>query len=209
MTEDVFANTVEVYATEEGAAAYVAKESAFETARNVSVYAAFDGMNLQGLRMLDVGCGYGRDVAEFRRRGAEAYGCDVSGPLLAKAQADVGPYFQLHDLRSREPLPFGGPFDIVWCCFVLVHIPRTELAAVLAKMWGALKPGGTLMILTKSGAGEKIVENMGKARIMVYYSAEEIAAELEEKGGCMEVATENYSTTAHGEAVLWVRVRKG
>lgn len=207
---DVFDETVATYRDEAGAAAFVAKERKFEDGRNGRVYALFDAYAMQGWRILDVGCGFGRDVREFRRRGAKAYGCDVSEPLLEHAEREVGPYFTRWDVRSGDEVPFGGGFDFIWCCALLVHVPREELAGVLEKLWQGLRTGGRLAIITKCGEGQAVTHNLGEGlgRVMVMYEVPEITDVLTRLGAEIEVADGGHSATAFGEALLAVWARK-
>ena len=100
-----------------------------------------------GSRVLDVGCGSGRDMALLRAMGRDAYGIDASEPLTALAQ-------QYHpDLAGRvtlgtlpdSPVPFGGQFDGVLCSAVLMHIPLAQQPAAIDFVRRCLKPGGTFL----------------------------------------------------------------
>src|SRR5262249_61162790 len=51
--------------------------------------------------------------------------------------------FIRHDLTAGEPVP-GGPFDIVYARLLLFHLPQR--AAVLARLWEAVAPGGHLVV---------------------------------------------------------------
>ncbi len=53
-----------------------------------------------------------------------------------------------HDLDKVEA------YDGVWANACLLHVPRPELAQVLARIWRALKPGGTFYASFKTGAAE-------------------------------------------------------
>ena len=51
--------------------------------------------------------------------------------------------FHAHDLTADEPVP-GGPFDLVYARLLLIHLP--DRAAVLARLWDAVAPGGYLVV---------------------------------------------------------------
>lgn len=169
--QDSFRKTVASYQSLEGAEAFVAKERQFMDDRNARVWTLLNDFDLASRRALDVGCGFGRDVAEFRRRGAEGYGCDISPPLLAMAEREVGPYF----------------------C-----------------EWEGLAPGGSLVLMTKCGEGSQLTNNLGEnlPRVMVFYRALEITSIIEALGGVIDIADEEHSATAFGEALLLVQARK-
>ena len=88
------------------------------------------GTQLHGSRVLEVGCGANRGVSlsECRRRGAEAFGTDLSEDLLSSARS-ADP--ELHLSRSRagvEPLPFDGvTFDVMFVIDVLYYLSDEEI----------------------------------------------------------------------------------
>jgi 2-polyprenyl-3-methyl-5-hydroxy-6-metoxy-1,4-benzoquinol methylase len=99
---------------------------------------------LDGLRLLDAGCGTGRFSAVAAGRGARVTSLDVGERLLAKVAEKCD---SERVVGSVERLPFGdGSFDVVLCSEVVEHLrsPRDgvrELARVLA-------PGGRLVLTT-------------------------------------------------------------
>lgn len=209
--KDPFEATVVSYCDPKGAEAYVLKEMPVHSERTAAAFRLVEGVALEGLRVLDVGCGFGRDVGEFRRRGAEAFGVDVSEALLGRAREQYGPYFRVDNVRGKGAFAWEGPFDLVWCCAVLVHVPRTEMEGVLRRMWEALKPGGRLAIWTKVGEGERVMANLGKRypRVMVYYTPDEILGPLKAWGAVVERVTgEDIALLPTGDGLFYVRVRK-
>ena len=60
------------------------------------------GLSLAGRRILDLGCGAGRHLQILRRRGARAFGLDLSWPLLDEARRHTGPGLALlrGDMRA-------------------------------------------------------------------------------------------------------------
>lgn len=175
--------TQATYADARGAAAWVEKELPHEAGRNAHVWQLMDGLTWVGKRALDVGCGYGRDVAEMRRRGAHAVGLDVSQPLLDEAQRRYGGEGWVQgDCLALQTPPVGGPWDVIWSCAVLVHVPRDQMPVLLQRWVSWLAPEGRLVLITKQGAGEKYYENLGAGlgRVMVFYEPEELLAAVPE-----------------------------
>ncbi|GAB3189912.1 class I SAM-dependent methyltransferase [Hydrogenophaga aquatica] len=101
----------------------------------------------RNFRVLDLGCGSGRDLAYLHTMGCEVYGLDATPELVELAQA-------LHpELKGRiecgaipdAGVPFGGGFDGVLCSAVLMHIGLEQQAAAVAFIKSCLKPGGSLL----------------------------------------------------------------
>ena len=104
---------------------------------------------VEGWRILDVGCGHGLYSLDLARRGAVLVGCDLQRPALTDArQTALGlglngrALFLVAD-GAALPLP-GEGFDLVVCNCVLEHI--TDDGAALAAMARSLRQGGILYL---------------------------------------------------------------
>src|SRR3954452_23572667 len=107
----------------------------------------FDAMpRLQGLTVLDLGCGVGDVAAEFVARGARVIGIDMSEELLreAKSRQLANAEFRMDDLRALPDV--GIAADVLWCSFTTAYLPN--LSAVLAAWTSNLKSNGRI-VLTK------------------------------------------------------------
>jgi SAM-dependent methyltransferase len=101
--------------------------------------------------ILELGCGAGGDTAEMLTRGFDVRATDGSPEMAAVASRCLG--------RPVETLLFHeldavGRYDGVWANACLLHVPRDELAAVLALIWRALKPQGFFYASYKQGDGD-------------------------------------------------------
>jgi ubiquinone/menaquinone biosynthesis C-methylase UbiE len=100
---------------------------------------------LRGLRLLDLGCGFGWFCRWARRQGAaHVLGIDVSERMLARARADTDDSaitYTRADLEHLELPP--ASFDLAYSSLVLHYIERLE--ALLAEVHRALVPGGYLV----------------------------------------------------------------
>jgi SAM-dependent methyltransferase len=131
------------------AAAFFADTLAVDMA---PVYARFLPHLPVGGRILDAGCGSGRDTRAFLDRGYTVTAFDASAELAALAAAHVGQPVQV--LRFQD-LEWTHAFDGIWACASLLHVPATELPEVLRRLTRALRPGGVLYASFKYGSGER------------------------------------------------------
>lgn len=103
---------------------------------------------LEGLSVLDAGCGVGHYTARFLEAGADVVGVDVSTDALAVARERCGDRATFHRQDLADPLAIAddGAFDLVFCNLVLDHLeawrpPLREFHRVLAS-------GGVLVFAT-------------------------------------------------------------
>jgi SAM-dependent methyltransferase len=108
---------------------------------------------VEGWRVLDVGCGYGFYSLDFARRGADLIGCDLSLRAL-EASNQTGQGLGLdgraaYMVADGSVLPLAsGAFDLIFCNCVLEHVIDDQ--QVLLEMHRSLKPGGLLYLTVDS-----------------------------------------------------------
>ena len=93
-------------------------------------------------RILDFGCGPGRDLKTFTRLGHSPVGIDGSAEFVAMARADSGCEV-LHQNFLALDLP-PAHFDGIFANATLFHVPLSELPRVLKALHATLKPRGVL-----------------------------------------------------------------
>ena len=105
-----------------------------------------------GGRILDVGCGSGRDSKAFLDAGYDVVSFDASKEMCKRASDYIGR--EVLNMRFEE-VSFDNEFDGIWASASLLHVPMGQLPAVLRKMRRALKPGGVMYASFKYGEGPK------------------------------------------------------
>ncbi len=100
-------------------------------------------------RILDLGCGPGRDIATFVARGHAPVGLDGAVAFVQMARAATGCEVWHQDFLALE-LPTGR-FDGIFANAVLFHVPTQELGRVLDDLRRALVTGGVFFCSNPRG----------------------------------------------------------
>lgn len=103
-------------------------------------------------RLLDVGCGSGRFLAEVKRRFPRiaATGIDADPAILGMAERHLtrlGYHADLQVARA-EALPFpDASFEVAVCTLVFHHLPTQAKHSVLREIYRVLRPGGRFFLI--------------------------------------------------------------
>jgi SAM-dependent methyltransferase len=103
-----------------------------------------------GAKILELGCGGGRDAEEMIRRGFDVTPTDGSPGMAAEAARRLGRPVRV--LRF-EDLNVEAAVDAVWANASLLHAPAEALPSILARVRRALRPGGRFFASYKAGDG--------------------------------------------------------
>jgi SAM-dependent methyltransferase len=117
-----------------------------------SLYETFTRHLAPGARVLDAGCGSGRDAKAFMEMGYQVEAFDASSAMVEMAEEHTGLPVRL---MTFSDVDWKAEFDGIWCCASLLHVPAAELPGVMQKLTGALKPGGVWYVSFKYGEGER------------------------------------------------------
>ena len=123
------------------------------------------------MRVLDAGCGGGRNLIYFFRNGFNTSGVDQSTEAIAQIQslaAQLAPHLPSDNFRvaAIEQMPFDDEsFDVVISSAVL-HFARDDAHwhSMVREMWRVLKPGGIFFARLASTIGmeDKIKQIEGR-----------------------------------------------
>ena len=128
-------------------------------------------------KIIDIGCGSGRDATIFSEMGAKVVGIDFCSNLLdiAKQNSPL-PKFELMDIEAMD-FP-DSSFDGAWSACSLGHIAKKNLPAVLKKINVLLKDNGIFYLALKKGSGELLEQDMryegNIQKFWSYYEEEEL-----------------------------------
>ena len=120
-------------------------------------------------RILDFGCGPGRDLKVFTALGHVAVGLDGSAEFAAMARHDSGCEVLQQDFLALDLA--AASFDGIYANASLFHVPSAELPRVLSELHAALRPGGLLFASIPHGDNS---EGWNRGRYGVYHDLENL-----------------------------------
>lgn len=131
-------------------------------------------------RILDLGCGPGRDLVAFQHLGHEVIGLDATPAFVEMAQAAAGcevwqQSFLSLDLRENF-------FDGIFANASLIHVPQAEMVRVLTDLRRSLVPHGAITLSMVRGDGEGFVPRPTGYRYTAGWEYATLAPCLEQAG---------------------------
>lgn len=146
-------------------------------ARTEDIKRAFElNDNHKYARVLEIGCGDGRDAVEIVKMAAWYEGFDISKELIRIAKSRLpDAKFTVADAAD---FPYPPNLDIIFAFASLLHLDSEEVSAVLQKAHDSLNPGGIFYISLKYRAkytSEVKKDHFGE-RLFYFYSPEIIKA---------------------------------
>lgn len=118
----------------------------------LDLYKRFETYLSPNSKILDAGCGSGRDTKYFLDHGHDVVAIDASKEMvkLAKELTKI----DVKHMTFQE-LKYVNEFDAIWSCASLLHIQKSEIPLVFSKFIKALKPEGIWYMSFKMGESER------------------------------------------------------
>lgn len=154
-----------------------------------------------GIKILDVGCGAGREAHFFEELGFDVTAFDGSEEMIKLARQILKkPPF----LMRFQDMNFSEEFDGIWAAASLIHVPPHELKDIISRIGRALKPEGIFFANFKHGEGEYTQEE----RTFYYMTEESLRPYLTDQFKIIDIWTaENRSSHfAYSPDKLWLNV---
>ena len=128
-----------------------------------------------GMRVLDAGCGSGRNLVYLLQSGVEVFATDAdSGSIdhVRKLAATLSPDLPAANFRVEpvERMTFADSFADVVISSAVLHFARDhdQFSAMVAEMWRVLKPRGMLFARLASSIGmESRVQTLSDGRFLL------------------------------------------
>lgn len=132
-----------------------------------------------GGHVLEIGSGPGWDADRLEEAGLTVLRTDITQAFIDLQRARGKDVERLDAINDD----LGGPYDAVVALHVLQHVEPDDLPAVLAKVAGALHPGGRFLVSIPlgQGAGWQVGES-GSPYYRALWSGAEFTAALAQAG---------------------------
>ncbi len=118
-------------------------------------------------RILDFGCGPGRDLRTFAQLGHRPTGLEGAPSFVRMARETAGVEVWEQDFLNLD-LP-DAEFNGVFANATLFHVPTRELPRVLGQLRACLRPGGVLFASNPRGSNE---EGFNRGRYGAFHDLE-------------------------------------
>jgi len=128
-----------------------------------------------GMRVLDAGCGSGRNLVYFLKQGYEVFGVDTDPQAVERTRrlaASLAPALPADNFRVEaiEEMAFPDAFADLVLSSAVLHFARCDdhFDAMLRATWRVLKPGGLLFCRLASSIGmERQVQRIAGRRFLL------------------------------------------
>jgi SAM-dependent methyltransferase len=143
----------------------------------------FASLLKKGGKILDLGCGHGRDCKIFSDWGFKVIGTDLSTESLKKAK-QVAPEAEFRIMDFLDMDFKGETFDGIWFNAGLLCVEKKNAVKVLKDIHKALVGGGVFFMSVKEGHGEgfEMDKRYGLEKYYAYYQEDEVKALLSRTG---------------------------
>lgn len=105
----------------------------------------------EGARVLELGCGGGRDAIEMIAAGLQVTLVDASTAMAKQAEARTGLPVRV---MGFDEIDARSAYDGIFANASLLHVPREAMSGILTRIHTALRPGGWHFASYKAGLAE-------------------------------------------------------
>ena len=174
--EDYLSETIETY--ENNAEAYRDSRAHYKMSIFMDPFLDL----IQGKRILDIGCGPGRDSNVFVDKGCDVTGIDITQAFIEMAQQAV-PEAEFYNMDIRQLQFEDNIFNGAWASAILLHLKPEDFQQALQEIYRVLAPEGILFFSVKEGSGTDVSTSEtlgGGMRFFQYYTVDEVRGMIEQ-----------------------------
>ncbi|MCO7543261.1 class I SAM-dependent methyltransferase [Stutzerimonas nitrititolerans] len=151
-------------------------------------------------KILDVGCGGGRDILHFQKLGFTVEAIEPTPRLASIARKKTNA--KILEISIQE-LTADRQFDGVWACASLLHIPTLEIKEAIQKLSNATKADGYIYISLKEGLGEV---RKSDGRLFSSFTQSQVSDIIKDIHALEIVKTWVTEDAAHRSGVRWLNI---
>jgi SAM-dependent methyltransferase len=147
-----------------------------------------------GMRIVDAGCGHGRNLVYLLREGYEVFGIDASPEAIAsirRTAATLAPALPAANFQvgAIESMQLPDAFADVVVCNSVLHFARDDahFNAMVSELWRVLRPGGMLFCRLGSTIGAEFERIEGADSTRLFRMADGQAWYLVDEAMLMEL----------------------
>ena len=196
-SDDLARNRETVAGYDATAADYAAETDHAPTADHVEALERLVASVGAGGRALEIASGPGWDADRLEKMGLDIRRTDLSEGFIA-FQRGRGRAVDRLDLITGD---LGGPWDGIVALYVIQHVGRALVEAVIGRIAAALRPGGALLMSFQQGEGERTSVTPEGTYQVVRWREAEMTACLARHGLAVERLW-----TFHGREAVWITV---
>lgn len=108
-------------------------------------------------KILDIGCGFGREITHLHKSWYEAFGIEISGNMISHAAPEIQDHITLWDITELEKYYSNNDFDGIISSASIVHMDIEIWKEVLQKTYMLLREKWILFLSLKIAEEEKII----------------------------------------------------
>lgn len=158
-------------------------------------------------KIIDIGCGAGRDALLFCEHKYDYTGVDLSPEMLQEAKRLV-PHADFLEMSMYNLNFLPHTFDGFWAAASLLHIPKHKVTTVLEQIKTIAKPGAVGFFAMKEGNGEKLIQGTKEEdkRFFAFYQEDEFLQILEKQGfTVLEYTRDAREYNPNKNLTVWLR----
>lgn len=136
-------------------------------ARTIDIKETLELVKIINPRVLEIGCGNGRDAEEIVKFTNNYTGIDISEKLIELSHQKVPKgNFEVADIENYK---FGEELDVIFAFASLIHVPREGLQKILADAHLVLNDNGVIRLSMKYADNYKEIIKEDEFGIRTYY----------------------------------------
>ena len=159
--------------------------------------------DMDGAKVLDLGCGWGLLLKKFQDAGALCFGTDVSALSVSRCRKRF-PGISVEQADCTKN-PFGEKFSLVMSFGVLGLVAKDKHALFLQNAAGALEDGGVLVASAPNAARSGLMDAISGKKRSASYNNARIVTEWKgmlEKAGFADISVESVLRIPKSEKLL-------